>query len=563
MYYRQISTAQRSIAKALCKTVNDIYESASNHKILDFNYLEFEELLEPINNFFDTESRESFFMAAFIYQKFTVDEGMNIKYFLEWLKAKINVAPEIQEILDSLYRKRLIKKESTNWEKKEHKYYLSDAAYQAVVSGNKSDFNSQSKVQNFMDIMQNIYSLFQELKNEKIDLIDFQSELSEIISKYSKFKQMKWLKKLRLEEDDQIFLLTVLSLSLTNSDNKVNVEKIVHIIDTKNFRTLRSIMEGKHPLLRKGLIEFDPNEFKSCQDMRLTTDTLVNIDCQSKDSGFDRNQLIYGTLTLPDEIITIDIFLNPEESEMMNSIEQIIEKVFLSNCTKDELTKKFEALKVLTEGPSGVGKTQSILNLAKKYNLIVYEVRGSQMKDMWVGSTEKAYEGVFNEFRKVQKYYKKQNQLAIFVINELEGVLSTRLKSESSINFMVSSATSIFLKEMEKFKGIMITTCNHSKGFIDEAAFRRFNFKIYFKEPLVETRIKIFNNKLPDLSREFVIKICNQYKLKGGQIENICERYMLKKLIGGYYDTEKTIHMLCQSEVGISNSNDYKIGFLI
>lgn len=562
MYYPQLSTSQKSIAKELCKSVNDVYENANEYNILDFSQLDQIEQLKPINDFFNTVYKESFFIAAFIYQKFTADEGLNVKYFLEWLKAKIYVAPEIQEILDSLYRKRLIKKDNSNWEKNEHKYYLSDAAYKAVISGNKSDFK-QFKAENFLDILQRVYSLFLELRSENIELLDFQCEILEIISKYSTNEQLKWINKLILEQDDQIFLLTILSLSLTNSEYKVNIEKIVHLIDIKNFKTIRSIMENKHPLIRKGIIEFDPNEFKSCKEMRLTKETLTKIGCQNEDSEFDRKKLIYGSLTLPNEINTVEILLNPEEAEMMNSIEHIIEKVFLSNSTAPTLTRKFESLKVLTEGPSGVGKTQSILNLAKKYNLIIYEVRGSQMKDMWVGSTEKAYEGVFHEFRKVKEYYKKHNQLVIFVINELEGILATRLKSESSVNFMVSSATSIFLKEMEKFKGVMITTCNHSKGYIDEAAFRRFNFKIYFKEPLLETRIKIFNNKFPDLSNEFVTDLCNQYKLKGGQIENIYERFMLNKLIGNEHDNEKILHQLCESEMGITTSKVNKIGFLI
>ena len=59
----------------------------------------------------------------------------------------------------------------------------------------------------------------------------------------------------------------------------------------------------------------------------------------------------------------------------------------------------------------------------------------------------------------------------IMMINELEGILASRIKSESSVNFMISSATSIFLKEMEKFRGVMITTCNQSKGFIDDASY--------------------------------------------------------------------------------------------
>ncbi|MBM3160972.1 MAG: AAA family ATPase [Bacteroidetes bacterium] len=550
----------RQIAKSICRASNNIFEAGKNCKRLIVNNNTINNDVASLCDFFDISNKESFLIAALIYNRLSTDDSMSIKDILTWLNLKIDSAPEIQETLTGLYKKDLIGRETNRWERKEPQYFLTPGAYQAVISGKKEAVNHYN-INSFLDLLQRVHHLYAELRSDKCESIDFFFQIENLTDRYREMPEIDWLNSQSLSGSDQVILLTSASFAVSNPGRDINVERIIQHTDNRSLQTIQEFTNNTHPLLQKKLLEFIENDFSAVDEMRLSRQVIDGFSLSFKPKSINLSSLKYGTVITPDQITPVEVYINVNEQKQLDTIEKIYNQWFPLSIPKEEILASMKSLKVLMEGPSGVGKTQSVLNFAYRNGLAIYEARASQMKDMWVGSTEKAYEGIFTEFKAVQEYNAEKGVGTVMVINELEGILASRIKSDSSVNFMISSATSIFLKEMEKFRGIMITTCNQSKGFIDEAAYRRFNFKINFEEPSFENRVDMIKSKFPNLNHEFIRRLCNQFKLRGGQVQNVLEKFNVLCFAEAERPYEELIWELCENEINFFKEAKTAIGF--
>ncbi len=556
-----MSTNNKQVAKSVCRASNNIYVAGKSCKRLNINSNSLSEDINTIGGFFDADASESFLLAGIIYNRLSCDDSMSVKDILNWLCLNIDSAPDIQETLNSLYKKGIIGRETSRWERKEPQYYLTSGAYQAVISGRKDQINT-NRINSFLDLLQRVYQLYSSLKSDKCEVLDYFLQMEHLTERYNCMPEIEWLKAQDLSDCDEIILLTSAGLIASNPNQNINVGRIIRQIDQSSLQTIHELVNQAHPLLKKNLLEFCGTDFSEVDEMRLSKISIDGFRLEIKSKPVSISNLKYGTVLLPEQIEKTEIFINKNEQKQLDAFEKIYKRWFPLGMPADEISNTMRSIKVLMEGPSGVGKSQSVLNFAKRNELAIYEARASQLKDMWVGSTEKAYEGIFTEFKLVQEMNAGNGRGTIMVINELEGILASRIKSESSVNFMISSATSIFLKEMEKFRGVMITTCNQSKGFIDDASYRRFNFKIIFDEPSYESRVAIAKGKFPTVSGSFIIRLCQEFKLRGGQLQNVYEKFRIMSLAEEGVADEAMLWELCQQEVDFQKKPS-SIGFSI
>lgn len=88
----------------------------------------------------------------------------------------------------------------------------------------------------------------------------------------------------------------------------------------------------------------------------------------------------------------------------------------------------------------------------------------------------------------------------------------------------------IFLEQIENFRGMLIATTNLLEN-IDKAFSRRFNYKIEFKKPNENQRLKLWNLMLPKdapYDKKFDVKELSKYVLTGGQINLIVKNTAYK-----------------------------------
>jgi len=109
----------------------------------------------------------------------------------------------------------------------------------------------------------------------------------------------------------------------------------------------------------------------------------------------------------------------------------------------------------------------------------------------------------------------------VFLLNEADQLIHKRIASTSTCSTIENSIQSIILEELETFPGILILTTNLESN-LDEAFFRRFDLKFKFKQPDLDSRMKLWRlylkKEIPGSSDIDVEWLANRYQFTGAQI---------------------------------------------
>lgn len=125
-------------------------------------------------------------------------------------------------------------------------------------------------------------------------------------------------------------------------------------------------------------------------------------------------------------------------------------------------------------GPPGTGKTALAEHIAKALDRPLMIRQASDIMSKYVGETEQNMAKMFDE---------AQSEGAVLLLDEADSFLRSRRLAER--NYEVSEVNEM-LQGMERFAGVFICTTNLFQE-LDEAALRRFTFKVQFK-PLTATQ---------------------------------------------------------------------------
>ena len=130
-------------------------------------------------------------------------------------------------------------------------------------------------------------------------------------------------------------------------------------------------------------------------------------------------------------------------------------------------------------GPPGTGKTALAEHIAQQLQCPLMVRQASDIVSKYVGETEANMAKMFDE---------AQTEQAVLLLDEADSYLRSRRMAER--NYEVSEVNEM-LQGMERFAGVFICTTNLFDE-LDEAALRRFTFKIRFKPLTAEQRERMF-----------------------------------------------------------------------
>ncbi|MBM3442837.1 MAG: AAA family ATPase [Bacteroidetes bacterium] len=542
----------------LCKSIGQVYLEGKGRSSLKFQGFKAKTDLNFLETFFKIGQMEAFLLSAFAYRKIYGDESLSLKDIIEWLKIPcIDPVPTIYESISMLIQNGLVSREISRWEKKEGQFILSESAYKTILTGD-TKFLETIVVDNFHALLEKTISLYSDLRSDLIESEDFQTKLHTSIEQSFHLPELQWISKYELDLNEKFLFVIMAAHYLYYPNRSVDAERILQRIEKKYYLISKDIMNGRNALVKNNLITFATKEFKSVDEMKLSDFACEHLGLQLDEQSGKVN-LEYGQLIFPEEIENKEVFYNPSVETQVHSLDKIIE--VYHNQPKGEPI--FKSVKVLIDGPSGTGKTQTILNLAKKSSAIIYEV-GHQLKNPYVGMTEAAYAGMFKEYYQCCDKFSKQGKTVWFVINEFEGLVAKRIAAERAADFMVSTATSIFLKETDssKFRGVMLCTSNHI-DHVDSAVMRRMTIKINMVEPDKQTQHKIFASRFSFLHESEIKQLCTPYSLTGASIENVFEKYTLMRKIGQLENKRPIdlLHDICSQEISLKSPARNPIGF--
>lgn len=253
-----------------------------------------------------------------------------------------------------------------------------------------------------------------------------------------------------------------------------------------------------------------------------------------------------------------ELFYNAEEKKQIERLQQLLMPESLKNVL---LSMKERGLRTgfscLFYGAPGTGKTETVYQLARRTGRKILEADVAQLRNCYVGETEKNVRNLFADYRIACS----ENDLSpILLFNEADAILGTRMEGAvRSVDRMENSVQNILLQEMESFSGILIATTN-LLGNLDPAFERRFLYKVRFNKPELDSRIKIWKSQFPDLSEKEALEIASEFKFSGGQIENIVRKYTVDSILSGEHLSLDQLRQYCQEEAVDKNAGR-RIGF--
>jgi hypothetical protein len=324
------------------------------------------------------------------------------------------------------------------------------------------------------------------------------------------------------------------------------------------FNFKQRISKGTSHLIIDGFIEFKRPNYVDFSSVKLGDKTNEMLYELRQNSDQKKRTAKYTVLIEPQDLKEQSLFFNTANDSSIQKVDQL-----LSNENFDKLMNKFQekgmkdCLTMLFHGYPGTGKTELVKQLALKHERSIYQVDISGIKDMWVGESEKNMKKVFKEYADALKFNRRT---PILLFNEADALLGLRTNVQHSVDQMNNALQNILLQELEDMRGIFIATTNLINN-IDGAFDRRLLYKLKFELPDDNTRYQILENQFPILEKKELKEISENYKLSGGQIQNIKRKIIAEQILFGedMIDNESIISYI-KAEIGF-RTNKAEIGF--
>ena len=256
-----------------------------------------------------------------------------------------------------------------------------------------------------------------------------------------------------------------------------------------------------------------------------------------------------------------DLFFNYDLQDSISTLENILQGEKY-NGIKDRFNEKGMTCGIICMlfGDPGTGKTEAVMQLARKTGRNLLKVDISVIRKRYVGKSEKAVKNMFSSYKEI---YEKSDTAPILFINEADGIFQKRTGDiEGSPNKTLAldfnTIQNMLLDKLECFEGILIGTSNFIEN-MDDAFNRRILYKVNFDKPDKETQKSIWRNKLPELSGQIIDELVNNFSFTGGIINNIIKKKEIDYILYGEEATYANLEKLCRMEFQANPGK--KIGF--
>lgn len=452
-----------------------------------------------------------------------------------------------EHVFKSLQKKRLITKDD-NWGRNSVNLNITREAYQAVAA-NKLMAHTCSGSDNLYGLLQRVDELMAERRREVISSLELFEEIQYMLQSESKPNIVNNIQKLHLPLKEACVLL-YLCFQFANGEEHTDLNEMLHVMfdsmsEKVNFK--KDLLNKEAIIVQKELVGFENDYFLMGRSVKLT-DKAIDELFREEAELFERKRTYKTTharLIPPQPEKTKALFLNREEEKQVHLLGNLLEEEKLGPIMKQFANAGIaRGIVVLLYGEPGTGKTETVYNLARQTGRHILMVDIAQMKDKYVGESEKRIKQLFSEYRKAMGYFEK---LPVLLFNESDALINKRIEVSSSVDQMNNSMQNILLQELEDFEGILFATSNMHIN-LDKAFERRFLYKIEFKLPEQETREKIWKSKLPALSPSELALLSARYAFTGGQIDNVVRKFLLENIITGQAFSFAALERICVEE---------------
>lgn len=310
------------------------------------------------------------------------------------------------------------------------------------------------------------------------------------------------------------------------------------------------LREESHVLIERGLIEHKCEEGMADSERFVLTKrakeellsaykpSCSKVRKSSKDSRY---------LTRFSSIKEKSLFFNSSEQEQIERLTSLLSQENLPSIQQRlEEQGMRKGFACLFHGGPGTGKTETVLQIARKTGRDIMQIDIAGLRDKFVGESEKNIKAVFAKYKDLCK---NSEVMPILFFNEADGIFGKRTQNvERSVEKMDNAMQNIILQEIEDLEGILIATTNLTQN-LDSAFERRFLFKVEFHKPNTEVKAKIWSSMLSNISEEDAHTLASEFDFSGGQIENIARKRTIDFILNGEFADLKAIEGYCRHEL--------------
>ena len=473
----------------------------------------------------------------------------------------------------SLVERGLVVEEPVN------KYFVPDEVLQAI-SRNEPWTDEVREYSSDGDLYQDIYERFVLAAGNRISKVAMYRRVHRLLEANAHLRFAKAVARYRasLDEDELIFLLSLSCMWLVKGTQWAPFKNAASVLrdNVRANKVLARLLNGSSPLLTEGLIKpYMAESFVNKQGFTLTTETRKQLKPETKveedpleclmkwaeelDSAPQQGKEVSPRLLTPDKIVKRQLFYNEATAHQVAELATLLnEKKMRSVQRRLKRSGLRCGFACIFHGGPGTGKTETVLQLARRTGRAVFQVEVSQLRAKWHGESEKLVKGVFDEYRKAVS---ESDIAPIMLFNEADAIFSRRMDNpEYSSDKCENAIQNIILQEMETLNGILIATTNLATN-LDDAFERRFLYKVEFETPDTDTRAKIWHSMMPSLGREKAQQLAGMFPaLAGGHIENITRKVTVSKVLHGGSVSWDSLTEMCRHELMASRGTKV-IGF--
>ena len=385
------------------------------------------------------------------------------------------------------------------------------------------DYTNMTEEELFQEIEQTIIAH----NSMEIDYDELCRTCTDIVKSNPQLTFCRQINDYRLDKDAWVLLLSVCSHYVEEQENLIDVDGMQMLFPTRiGMRIIRQFNRNTHPLLAQNILEpaggVLAREGEWCLSRRAAKELLGDL-CPEVDEVAKKGIIRAATIG------TKPLFYPTRTARQISELEDLLMPEKFARVQESLVAHGMrKGFACLFYGAPGTGKTETVMQLARKTGRAIMQVDMSQMRDKFVGESEKNVKAIFTRYRRLCQ---DCDLTPILLLNEADALLGVRLTNvEHSTDQMVNTMQNIILQEMENLDGILIATTNLTQN-LDAAFDRRFLYKVEFLKPTAEESRHIWQAMLPSLDDANARSLASRYDFSGGQIENIARKQVVSNIL--------------------------------
>ena len=569
----------KDLAVNLCKSIELVYSAIGEiNSVKVDDYEKLSEHFEVIGEFFKIKDRLGILLICYFINKRLVNgkSYITLNELMGALNCNLVDSISINEQLEYFRKAKMVVVSKKTYGKKEDiEYTLTQITLNAVLKGDAEVLNNKKEMNfgAFLNLFHNV------IYNDEYDDEEVSTEMNVLFDEFEQLEEIKYLRAEKLCSEELAIYLFVIARQSIFGDNKITLERIFRVAVNDNFSKYyfqNELLEKRSQLLINDLIKFSGDSYMDSVQLTEKSIQALNILSKKNAAQFTTGSDVVS-LIMPDKIQYQEGMVY-EETLKIDFLEQLISEDGYIKAINKLTEEKVETKQIvaLLYGVSGLGKSQTVRNLAVKYNRPIIQVNLSQVKDAFVGNTEKNTQEVFNIYKKAVTHFEHTKKIdgkevgpygtPILYLDEFDSLIPHRDKSgaSSSVGNMYSNMVGIFLTELERINGIVLLSSN-LPGAIDTSLHRRINFKFHFGTFSKQNQVRTLQLYFKDFEPAILEEVASVADLTPGNIVNIRKAYVLESIfkdIEKEEDKKLILTDLVNREVILQKSNRSPIGFL-